>query len=160
RGMLGQTLVTKQTGAVGKEGKRIYIEEGCDIKRELYLGILIDRATSKITLMASSEGGTEIEEVAHKTPEKILRVAVEPVTGIQHWHARDLAYGLGLEGKQVQSFDKFLRAMYTAFTQLDCSIVEINPLVITGAGDVIALDAKINFDDNALFRHKDVEELR
>jgi succinyl-CoA synthetase beta subunit len=110
--------------------------------------------------MASTEGGTEIEEVAHKTPEKILRVAVEPVTGIQAWHGREIAYGLGLEGKQVSAAVNFLTAMYKAFVALDCSIVEINPLVVTGAGDVVALDAKMNFDDNALFRHKDIAELR
>jgi succinyl-CoA synthetase beta subunit len=160
KAMLGETLVTHQTGPAGKQVRRVYIEEGCDIKRELYLGMLVDRATGKITLMASTEGGVEIESVAAKTPEKILRVAVEPVTGIQQWHGRKLAYGLGLEGKQVGALVKFVTAMYQAFVNLDCSIVEINPLVVTGAGAVIALDAKINFDDNALFRHKDIEELR
>ena len=158
--MIGMTLVTHQTGPDGREVKRVYIEEGCDIARELYLGMLIDRANSRITIMASTEGGMEIEEVAAKTPEKILRVAVDPVTGIQPFHARKLAYGLGLEGDQVKSAVKFIMAMYGAFTDLDASIVEINPLVVTGAGDVIALDAKMNFDDNALFRHKDVQELR
>ncbi len=158
--MLGKVLVTKQTGADGREVKRIYIEEGCDIARELYLGMLIDRATSRITIMASTEGGMEIEEVAAATPEKILRVAVDPVTGIEPFHARKLAYGLGLEGEQVKSAVRFVIAMYTAFTDLDASIIEINPLVVTGSGDVIALDAKMNFDDNALFRHKDVMELR
>jgi len=158
--MLGHILVTKQTGPAGKEVRRVYIEEGCDIKRELYLGMLIDRATSKITIMASTEGGTEIEEVAHKTPEKILRVAVEPVTGIEPWHGRKIAYGLGLDTKQAAAAVNFITAMYKAFVGLDCSIVEINPLVVNGAGEVIALDAKMNFDDNALFRHKDVAELR
>jgi succinyl-CoA synthetase beta subunit len=158
--MLGKVLVTKQTGADGREVKRIYIEEGCDIARELYLGMLIDRATSRITIMASTEGGMEIEEVAAATPEKILRVAVDPATGIEPFHARKLAYGLGLEGDQVKSAVRFVMAMYKAFTDLDASIVEINPLVVTGSGDVIALDAKMNFDDNALFRHKDVMELR
>ena len=158
--MLGKVLVTKQTGAEGREVKRVYVEEGCDIARELYLGLLIDRATSRITLMASTEGGMEIEEVADATPEKILRIDIDPATGMQTFHARQVAFGLGLEGDQVKSATKFLMAMYTAFTDLDASIVEINPLVVTGSGDVIALDAKMNFDDNALFRHKDVQELR
>jgi succinyl-CoA synthetase beta subunit len=158
--MLGHVLVTKQTGPKGREVKRIYVEEGCDIKRELYLGMLIDRKTSRITVMASTEGGMEIEEVAHKHPEKILRIAIDPVTGMQGFHARELAFGLGLEGKQVAAATKFMLGMYKAFTSLDASIVEINPLVISGAGDVIALDAKMNFDDNALFRHHDVEEMR
>ena len=158
--MLGMTLVTHQTGPAGKVVKRIYVEGGCDIKRELYLGMLVDRATSRITIMASSEGGMEIEEVAAKTPQKILKVAIDPATGIQPYHTRKIAYGLGLTGNQIGSAAKFITAMYAAFTALDCSIVEINPLVVTGAGDVLALDAKVNFDDNALFRHKDVEELR
>jgi len=158
--MLGMTLVTNQTGPAGKVVKRIYVEGGCDIKRELYLGMLVDRATSRITIMASSEGGVEIEEVAAKTPEKILKVAVDPATGIQAYHARKIAFGLGLEGNQVASATKFILSMYRAFIELDCSIVEINPLVVTGAGDVLALDAKVNFDDNALFRHKEIEELR
>jgi succinyl-CoA synthetase beta subunit len=158
--MLGMTLVTHQTGPAGKVVKRIYVEAGCDIKRELYLGMLVDRATSRITIMASSEGGVEIEEVAAKSPEKILKVAVDPATGIQPYHARKIAFGLGLTGNQVASATKFILSMYRAFIELDCSIVEINPLVVTGAGDVLALDAKINFDDNALFRHKDIEDLR
>ncbi|HVZ00665.1 MAG TPA: ADP-forming succinate--CoA ligase subunit beta [Dongiaceae bacterium] len=158
--MLGMTLVTHQTGPAGKVVKRIYVEAGCDIKRELYLGMLVDRATSRITIMASSEGGMEIEEVAAKTPEKILKVAIDPATGIQPYHARKIAFGLGLTGNQVASATRFILSMYKAFTELDCSIVEINPLVVTGAGDVLALDAKVNFDDNALFRHKDVEDLR
>ncbi|MBI3503761.1 MAG: ADP-forming succinate--CoA ligase subunit beta [Proteobacteria bacterium] len=158
--MLGKTLITKQTGPKGKEVKRIYVEEGCDIKRELYLGMLVDRATRCVTIMASTEGGMEIEEVAHKTPEKIIKVAIDPAEGLQAYYARKVAFALGLEGKQVGACVKFLTAMYEAFTGLDASIVEINPLVITGAGDVIALDAKMNFDDNALFRHKDVADLR
>ncbi len=158
--MIGNTLVTVQTGPAGKEVKRVYIEEGCDIKRELYLSLLIDRATSRVTIMASTEGGMEIEEVAAKHPEKILKVAVDPVQGFQQYHGRQLAFGLGLEGKQVGAAVKFMAAMYKAFVELDCSIVEINPLVVTGAGEVLALDAKMNFDENALFRHKDVEELR
>jgi succinyl-CoA synthetase beta subunit len=158
--MLGHTLVTIQTGPAGKDVKRLYIEQGCDIKRELYLGMLIDRATSRLTIMASTEGGMEIEEVAHKTPEKILKVAIDPVTGIQGYHCRKLAYGLGLEGKQVGAFQKFVTGMFAAFNGLDCSVVEINPLVVTGQGEVIALDAKMNFDDNALYRQKAIEEMR
>ncbi len=158
--MIGHVLVTKQTGPGGKEVKRLYIEEGCDIARELYLGMLIDRATSRITIMASTEGGMEIEEVAARTPEKIIKIAIDPATGIMPFHGREIAFGLGLEGKQVGAAVKFLMAMYRAFTELDASIVEINPLVVTGDGGVIALDAKMNFDDNALFRHKDVAEMR
>ena len=158
--MLGQVLVTKQTGPAGKEVKRVYIEEGCDIKRELYLGMLLDRVTSRLTMMASTEGGMDIEEVAAKHPEKIIKVAIDPATGMMPYHARKLAFGLGLEGKQIGAATKFMMAMYKAFTELDCSIVEINPLVVTGAGEVIALDAKMNFDDNALYRHKDVADLR
>jgi succinyl-CoA synthetase beta subunit len=158
--LIGMTLVTHQTGPKGKEVKRVYVEDGCDIARELYLGMLVDRASSRITVMASTEGGMEIEEVAAKTPEKILMVAIDPVTGLMPYHGRKIAFGLGLEGDQVKSAVKFLRAMYDAFTGLDASMIEINPLVITGDGEVVALDAKVNFDDNALFRHKDIEELR
>ena len=160
REMLGHVLVTKQTGPGGKEVKRVYIEEGCEIARELYLGMLLDRGTSRLTMMASTEGGMEIEEVAAKTPEKILKVSIDPATGMMPYHARKLAFGLGLEGKQVGSAVKFLLAMYKAFTELDASIVEINPLVVTKGGEVLALDAKMNFDDNALYRHKDVADLR
>ena len=160
KAMLGNILVTHQTGPTGKEVKRVYIEQGCDIKRELYLGLLIDRATSRVTIMASTEGGVEIEEVAAKSPEKILKAVVDPATGFQQFHARQLAFGLGLEGAQVSSAVKFIGSLYKAFIDLDCSIVEINPLVVTGSGDVLALDAKVNFDDNALYRHKDIEELR
>ena len=158
--MIGMNLVTHQTGPVGKEVSRVYVEDGCDIARELYLGMLIDRATSCITIMASTEGGMDIEEVAAKSPEKILKIAIDPATGLQAFHARRIAYGLGLKGDQVKSAVKFLFGMYDAFISLDASIVEINPLVVTGAGEVIALDAKMNFDDNALFRHKDIEALR
>ncbi|HSE79527.1 MAG TPA: ADP-forming succinate--CoA ligase subunit beta [Alphaproteobacteria bacterium] len=158
--MLGKILVTKQTGPAGREVSRVYVEEGCDIKREIYLGMLIDRATSRVTIMASAEGGVDIEEVAAKHPEKIVRVAVDPATGLQPYHARKVAFALGLEGKQINATVQFLVAMYRAFEGLDASVVEINPLVVTGSGAVLALDAKMNFDDNALFRHKDVEELR
>ncbi len=158
--MLGNVLVTKQTGAKGKEVKRLYVEDGCDIKRELYLSMLVDRATGRVTVVASTEGGMEIEEVAANHPEKIVKIAIDPVTGLQGHHARRVAFGLGLAGKQVGTAVKFLDAMYKAFIDLDASVVEINPLVVTGAGDVLALDAKMNFDDNALFRHKEVAELR
>ncbi|MFL1464204.1 ADP-forming succinate--CoA ligase subunit beta [Roseococcus sp. DSY-14] len=158
--MIGQTLVTKQTGPEGKLVSRVYVEAGCDIARELYLSLLLDRETSRIVIMASTEGGMEIEEVAEHQPEKILKVHVDPATGISGWHGRKLAFALGLEGKQVASFVKFVEAMYRAYVELDCAIVEINPLVVTKAGEVVALDAKVSFDDNALFRHKDLEALR
>lgn len=158
--MLGHVLVTKQTGAEGKEVKRVYVEAGCDIARELYLSLLVDRATSRITLMASQEGGMEIEEVAAATPEKIITVAVDPASGLMPYHMRQIAFGLGLTGDQVKSAGKFLSAMYKAFEALDASLVEVNPLVVTGAGEVIALDAKMNFDDNALYRQSEVEALR
>jgi succinyl-CoA synthetase beta subunit len=158
--LLGSTLVTHQTGPKGQKVARLYIEEGCDIKRELYLGMLIDRATSRVTVMASTEGGMDIEEVAAKTPEKILKFAIDPATGMQAFHARKVAFGLGLKGDQVKNAVSFLMGMWKAFNELDASIVEINPLVITGNGQVIALDAKMNFDDNALFRHPDVQALR
>lgn len=158
--MLGMTLVTHQTGPQGKEVKRIYIEEGCDIARELYLSMLIDRGTSQVTVMASTEGGMDIEEVAAKTPEKIIKVAINPAIGMQAFYARQLAFGLQLEGKQVSSAVKLLRGIYDAFVGLDASLIEINPLIVATTGEVIALDAKMNFDDNALFRHQDVSELR
>lgn len=158
--MLGMTLVTHQTGPQGKEVKRIYIEEGCDIARELYLSMLIDRGTSQVTVMASIEGGMDIEEVAAKTPEKIIKVALNPAIGMQAFHARQLAFGLQLEGKQVSSAVKLLRGIYDAFVGLDASLIEINPLIVATTGEVVALDAKMNFDDNALFRHQDVSELR
>ncbi|MGB0571388.1 MAG: ADP-forming succinate--CoA ligase subunit beta [Alphaproteobacteria bacterium] len=158
--MLGKTLVTKQTGPDGKEVKRIYVEEGCDIARELYLSLLVDRETSRIVIVASTEGGMDIETVAEETPEKIAQVAIDPVTGIMPFHTREIAFRLGLEGSQIKSAAKFLSAMYKAFLELDASMVEINPLVVTGSGDVIALDAKMNFDDNALYRQADVEALR
>lgn len=158
--MIGKTLVTKQTGEAGKVVQRVYVEAGCDIARELYLSLLVDRDTSRITIMASTEGGIEIEEVAASHPEKILKVAVDPASGVSGFHARKLAFGLGLKDKQVGAFTRFVAAMYKAFVELDCAIVEVNPLVVTGAGEVVALDAKVSFDDNALFRHKDLEALR
>lgn len=158
--ILGMQLVTPQTGAAGKQVKRIYIEQGCDIARELYLGMLVDRASSRVTVIASTEGGMEIEEVAANTPDKIIKVAIDPALGLQPFHARKLAFGLGLDGAQTRSAVTFLGAMYRAFTELDASLLEINPLVVTGGGDLIALDAKMNFDSNGLFRQPQVAKLR
>ncbi|HVR65963.1 MAG TPA: ADP-forming succinate--CoA ligase subunit beta [Verrucomicrobiae bacterium] len=158
--MIGMTLVTKQTGPAGREVKRIYIESGCDIDRELYLSLLVDRATARVTLMASTEGGMDIEEVAANRPEKIFRVSIDPASGLMPEHARRVAFGLGLKGGAVASATKLVSALYKAFIDLDASLVEINPLVLTKGGEVLVLDAKMNFDDNALFRQKDVLELR
>lgn len=158
--ILGMQLVTHQTGPQGQEVRRLYIEDGCDIGRELYLGMLTDRATSGITIMASTEGGMDIEEVAENHPEKILKVHVDPATGFQAFHGREVAFGLGLEGKQVGKCVDLLNKLYNTFVELDASIVEINPLVVTKGGDVLPLDAKVNFDDNAMFRQKAIEELR
>lgn len=158
--MLGMKLITHQTGPSGKEVKRLYVEEGCDIARELYLSVVMDRGTSRIAVMASTEGGMDIEAVAEETPEKITTLVIDPIAGLQGHHARRLAFGLGLEGKQVGSAVKLISALYNAFVETDASLVEINPLVVTGAGEVIALDAKMNFDDNALYRHPDIEEMR
>jgi succinyl-CoA synthetase beta subunit len=160
RDMLGRNLVTHQTGPEGREVKRVYIEEGCDIGRELYLGVLIDRDTGRVTLVASTEGGVEIEEVAAHLPEKILRVAIDPASGIQPFHARKIAFGLGLVGGQVGVGVKFVTGLYEAFCDCDASVAEINPLVVTKSGELLALDAKMGFDDNALFRHPDIAALR
>jgi len=158
--MLGHELVTKQTGPAGKTVKRLYIEDGCDIKRELYLSMLVDRSIGRVAIVASTEGGMDIETVAHDHPEKIVEQAIDPAAGFQAYEGRKIAFALGLSGKQVGAFVKMMGGLYKAFTELDCSLIEINPLVVTGAGDVLALDAKMNFDDNALERHKDVEALR
>ncbi len=158
--ILGMQLVTHQTGPGGRCVKRIYIEEGCDIARELYLGMLVDRGSSRITVIASTEGGMDIEEVAANTPEKIIRVMIDPATGLQPFHARKLAYGLNLSGGQVRSAVKLMQGMYQAFIKLDASMVEINPLVVTAGGDLIALDAKMNFDSNALYRQPRIIDLR
>jgi succinyl-CoA synthetase beta subunit len=160
RAMLGMQLVTHQTGPQGQKVRKVYVEEGMDIARELYLGLTLDRAISRNVLMASSEGGVEIEEVAARHPEKILREAVDPVIGLGGYQARNLAFGLGLSGPAIGSFAKFAAAMYRAYLESDASIVEINPLVLTKQGEVVALDAKMNFDDNALFRHPDIADLR
>lgn len=158
--LLGKQLVTHQTGPEGKEVKRLYIEEGCDIQKEYYVGFVIDRATDKVTLMASEEGGTEIEEVAAQTPEKIFKETIDPVVGLSPYQARRIAFNINIPKESVGKATKFLLALYNVFIEKDCSIVEINPLATTGDGQVLALDAKLNFDDNALFRHKDILELR
>lgn len=158
--ILGMQLVTHQTGPEGKEVKRLYIEDGCDIANELYLGMLVDRGSSEVTVIASTEGGMDIEEVAANTPEKIIKVGIDPATGMQAYHARKLAFGLGLSGGQVKSAVKFFMAINKAFHSLDASLLEVNPLVLTGDGELIALDAKMNFDSNALYRHPNVEQLR
>ena len=158
--LLGSTLVTHQTGPEGKEVHRLYIEEGSSIARELYLSVLVDRATSRISFIASTEGGMDIEEVAAKTPEKILSFDVDPASGISGFHGRKVAYALGLEGDQVKQGVALIDKLYKAFVTEDMSMLEINPLVVTGEGDVVCLDAKVNFDSNALYRHKDIIELR
>jgi len=158
--MLGSTLVTIQTGEEGKKVQRLLIEQGMDIATELYLAATLDRDTGRVTIMASREGGMDIEEVAATHPEKILKVSVDPAFGLQGFQARALAYGLGAEGKTARKMAGFLGKVLAAYSDLDCSLLEINPLVITGSGDVFALDAKADFDDNALFRHKNIEALR
>ncbi|MFC7320431.1 ADP-forming succinate--CoA ligase subunit beta [Halobacillus campisalis] len=158
--ILGKTLVTHQTGPEGKEVKRLLIEEGCDIKSEYYVGLVLDRATSKVTMMASEEGGTEIEEVAEKTPEKIFKEVIDPVTGMTPYQARRLAFNINIPKEAVGKAVKFMLGLYDVFVQKDCSIAEINPLVTTGDGNVLALDSKLNFDDNALYRQKDIADLR
>jgi succinyl-CoA synthetase beta subunit len=158
--ILGMTLVTHQTGPEGRVVKRLLVEQGVNIDKEMYVGITLDRAQSKNVVMVSTEGGVEIEKVAAETPEKIIKETIDPAVGMQAYQARKLAFGLGLEGIQFKNAVKFLLALYKAFDSTDASIAEINPLVVTKEGDVIALDAKMNFDDNALYRHKDIVEYR
>lgn len=158
--ILGMTLVTHQTGPEGKLVKKLWVEEASNIARELYAGIVLDRETSKITFMVSTEGGMEIEKVAEETPEKIVKVAIDPTTGMMPFQARQLGFALGLEGDALKSGVKFFSALYKAYVAMDASLFEINPLVVTKEGNVIALDAKVNFDENALFRHKEVVGLR
>ncbi|KUP07096.1 succinyl-CoA synthetase subunit beta [Bacillus coahuilensis m2-6] len=158
--ILGKTLVTHQTGPEGKEVKRLLIEEGCDIKKEYYVGLVLDRATSQVVLMASEEGGTEIEEVAEETPEKIFKEYIDPVVGLTGFQARRIAFNINIPKELVNKAVKFMMGLYTVFVEKDCSIAEINPLVVTGDGNVMALDAKLNFDSNALYRHKDILEYR
>ena len=158
--LIGKNLVTPQTTKEGVEVRTIYIEEGCNISKELYLGIVLDREKELPVIMASTEGGVEIEEVASKNPGKILKIHVDPITGLGDWQARQIAFGLGLEGTQIKKCAKFMKSLYNLFVDLDCSIVEINPLVVNTDDEIIALDAKINFDSSGLFRHKEIEELR
>ncbi|MDQ8733374.1 ADP-forming succinate--CoA ligase subunit beta [Paenibacillus sp. LHD-38] len=158
--ILGKVLVTHQTGPEGKEVKRLLIEQGCDIKKEYYIGVVLDRGTGRVVMMASEEGGTEIEEVAEHSPEKIFKEIVDPAVGLQAFQARKLAYAINIPNELVNKTVKFMLSLYTAFVEKDASIAEINPLVVTGDGQVIALDAKLNFDSNALYRHKDIVELR
>jgi len=158
--MLGRTLVTVQTGPAGRTVKRLFIEDGCDIARELYLSALVDRATSRISFIASTEGGMDIEKVAHDTPEKIATLAVDPASGYSAFHGRRIAAALALSGDQIDQCVALVGQLYRAFVEKDMSLLEINPLVVTKAGRLLCLDAKINFEDNALFRHKDVQALR
>src|SRR5689334_20915592 len=158
--MLGMTLVTHQTGPEGRVVSRVLIEEGLQMTRELYLSLVLDRAVGKPVMMASAAGGMDIEEVAAKTPEKIARVHIEPGVGIVPFEARQIGFAIGLDGPQVNKFVKLATALYEAFVATDASLVEINPLVVTAAGELLALDAKMNFDDNALYRHPDIKDLR
>jgi len=160
RAILGMNLITHQTGPEGKVVRRLLVEQGLDIARELYIGAVIDRGSGRVTLMASAEGGMDIEEVAAKHPEKILKETVDPVVGLAGYQARNLAYGLGLSGDSAKSAAGFLAALYKVFCEVDASLVEVNPLVVTKTGKVLALDCKMSFDDNALYRHKELGELR
>src|SRR6187455_198849 len=160
RSMIGMTLVTHQTGPEGRVVARVLVEEGLQMTRELYLSIVLDRAAGKPVMMASAAGGMDIEEVAASTPEKIAKVYIEPGVGLVPFEARQLAFAIGLEGKQINQAVKLMTALYDAFVATDASLVEINPLVVTASGDLLALDAKMNFDDNALSRHPDIRELR
>ncbi|HWY65420.1 MAG TPA: ADP-forming succinate--CoA ligase subunit beta [Rhizomicrobium sp.] len=158
--MLGMTLVTHQTGPHGRLVKRLYIEDGSAIERELYLSALVDRATSRIAFIVSTEGGMDIEEVAHKTPDKIHTFQIEPAAGYSPYVGNEIAVALGLKGEQAKQIGKVVKALYEAFLAKDMSLLEINPLVVTKDGNIICLDAKLNFDDNSLYRHKDIQELR
>lgn len=158
--ILGMTLITPQTGSEGRLVKKVYVEEGCAIARELYFSLLLDRASSRLTFLASTEGGMDIEDVAQTHPERIIKVTVDPVSGFQAFHGRELAYGLGLTGEQAKQLGSFARGVYDAFVGLDASLIEINPLVLTAEGNLLALDAKMGFDDNALYRHPELENLR
>ncbi|MDN4594477.1 ADP-forming succinate--CoA ligase subunit beta [Polycladomyces subterraneus] len=158
--LLGKVLVTHQTGPEGKEVKRLLIEEGCKIEKEYYVGMVVDRSKGRVTMMASEEGGTEIEEVAAKTPEKIFKETIDPAVGLLPFQARRLAYAINIPRDRVNQAVKFMMGLYQAFVDKDCSLAEINPLVTTADGRVMALDAKLNFDDNALYRHPDIVELR
>lgn len=158
--MMNNILVTKQTGPEGKQVQRLYVTDGVDIKKEYYCSVVLDRATSRVTFMVSTEGGMDIEEVAEKHPEKIFKAAIDPASGMFPFQARKLAYGLGLEGDAIKSAVKFFMSLYKAFVELDCSIVEINPMIVTDKNEVVALDAKMNFDDNAMYRQPVVMAMR
>ena len=160
QGLIGQKLVTIQTGPAGQTVNQVFVEAGCDIARELYLGVVLDRAAAKPVLMVSSEGGVEIEKVAEETPEKIFKEHFDPHVGLQSFQVRKLCQKLGLTGESVRSAEKFMKTLCKVFVAYDCSLVEINPLVVTKSGQLVALDAKVTFDDNAMYRHKDLQELR
>ena len=158
--MLGRTLVTHQTGPAGKQVNRIYIEDGSDIDSELYLALLVDRETSRVSFIVSTEGGMDIEKVAHDTPEKIITFSVDPASGVQPFHGRRVAFALGLTGKAVKQCVALVAKLYQLFTEKDCSLLEINPLIVNTAGDIVCLDCKMNFDSNALYRHPEIMALR
>lgn len=158
--LYGKTLVTAQTGPEGQKVRRIYIESGCDILKEYYFSVVVDRNSNRVTFMASTEGGVEIEEVAHNTPEKIIKLSIDPATGVQPFHCRQIAYDLGFRDAQAKQMMKIVESTYNAFIGTDADQIEINPLVVTHEGNLLALDAKINFDDNGLFRHPDIQAMR
>jgi len=158
--MLGKTLVTKQTGIEGKRVNTLFVEQGCNIDRELYLSVMLDRSRNQILLMASAAGGMDIEDVAHSDPDAIKKVWVHPAAGLQGYQARQLAFGIGLTGAAMKNAVRFFSAVYKAYVALDADMLEINPMVVTKEGDVLALDAKMSFDDNALYRHSDIEAMR
>ncbi|MDT2084490.1 MAG: ADP-forming succinate--CoA ligase subunit beta [Planktomarina sp.] len=160
KAMLGRTLVTKQTGPAGKQVNRVYIEDGSEIKNEFYLAILVDRQTSQISFVASTEGGMDIEEVAASTPEKIISFSVDPATGYQGFHGRRIAFNLGLSGKQIKQCVTLMGNLFRMFVEKDMEMLEINPLIVSGSGDLKCLDAKMGFDGNAIYRHSDISELR
>jgi len=160
RKMWGMDLITHQTGPEGQKVQRIYVESGCDIEKELYFSVILDNSTGRITFVACQEGGVDIEEVAEKSPEKIIKVSIDPATGLQPFHCREVAFGLGFKGDHFKQMQKIAKSCYDAFAATDASQIEINPLVITPQGDIRALDAKINFDDNALFKHPEIAAMR
>jgi len=158
--ILGMILITPQTGPQGQIVKKVYVEEGCSIAKEFYFSLLIDRSTNHLTFLASTEGGMEIEEVAKTHPEKIIKVSIDPTSGFHPFHGRKIAFGLGLQGDQVKELTRLAKGIYGAFIALDSSLIEINPLVLTNEGKILALDAKMSFDDSALYRHSELETLR
>ena len=158
--IIGMQLVTHQTGPEGRKVQKVLIEQGCNIAKEYYVAVLVDRATGRVAMMASAEGGMDIEEVAAHRPEAILKVDIDPATGLSPYQCRELAFGIGIPSASVNKAVSFMQGLYRAFIEIDCSIAEINPLVLTKEGDILALDAKMNFDSNALYRHKDIVEYR